>query len=66
METKPIEHRPRFQEEFDNAKNRFTLEFLSLFSDPESGAINWDALLEFNSGKNKRKTVRKTKKVTVI
>ena len=55
MEVKPIEHRPQFQEAFDNAKNRFTLEFLSLFSDPATGAINWDKLLEFNSGKNKFK-----------
>lgn len=53
MKNKPTEHRPQFQEAFDNAKNRFTLEFLSLFSDPKSGAINWDRLLEFNSGKNK-------------
>lgn len=62
MGRKPAEHRPLFQESFDKAKNRFTLEFLEEFSNSD-GAINWDKLLEFNSGV-KRPTSRRTKKVT--
>lgn len=49
MGEKPLEHRPIFQQSFDQAKNRFAKEFLVDFSN-ESGAINWDKLLEFNSG----------------
>ncbi len=55
MEAKPIEHRVEFLEAFGNAKNRFTREFLELFSDPNTGAIDWDKLLAFNSGKDKFK-----------
>lgn len=49
MGEKPGVHRPSFQQSFDQAKNRFAKEFLIDFSD-ENGAINWDKLLEFNSG----------------
>lgn len=49
MGEKPIEHRPSFQQSFDQAKNRFVREFLLDFSD-ENGAINWNKLLAFNSG----------------
>jgi len=52
MATKPATHKPDFQLAFDQAKNRFALEFLLDFSD-EQGAINWDKLLEFNSGPKK-------------
>jgi hypothetical protein len=63
MSKKPIEHRPIFQESFDQAKNRFVREFLLDFSD-ENGAINWDKLLEFNSGAERPKTTTiKVKKI---
>jgi hypothetical protein len=66
MKQKPLEHKPKFQEEFDKAKNRFTKEFLEIFSTPD-GSINWDKLVEFNSGpkisKPKKKRPKK-KKVT--
>ena len=55
MGTKPIEHRPAFQKSFDEAKNRFTREFLLDFSN-ENGSINWDKLLAFNSGKERPKS----------
>lgn len=58
MGEKPIEHRPSFQLSFDHAKNRFAKEFLLDFSD-ENGAINWDKLLEFNSGIEKPKRTKK-------
>lgn len=61
MGQKPIEHRPAFQQSFDQAKNRFTKEFLLDFSD-ESGAINWDRLLEFNSGVERPKIAKKQNK----
>lgn len=58
MGEKPISHRPSFQQSFDQAKNRFVKEFLIDFSD-EAGAINWDKLLEFNSGVERpKRTVR--------
>jgi hypothetical protein len=60
MGTKPIEHRPAFQQSFDEAKNRFTKEFLNDFSN-ENGSINWDKLLVFNSGSEqlKKRVTRK-------
>jgi hypothetical protein len=60
MQQKPVKHRPAFQEAFDRAKNRFTKEFLNEFSD-NSGAIDWDKLLAFNSGKERPKRVQKIK-----
>ena len=58
MGEKPIEHCPIFQQSFDQAKNRFTKEFLLDFSD-ENGAINWNKLLEFNSATEKPKKLTK-------
>lgn len=60
MGEKPIQHRPVFQESFDMAKNRFSREFLLDFSD-ENGAINWDKLVEFNSGIPQAKVPKATK-----
>lgn len=57
----PIKHRPMFQQSFDQAKNRFAKEFLIDFSN-EDGAINWDKLLEFNSGIERPKAPSKPKK----
>lgn len=61
MGIKPIEHRPVFQQSFDEAKNRFTKEFLLDFSN-ENGSINWDKLLAFNSGTERPKPPKKIKK----
>lgn len=61
MGGKPIEHRPAFQQSFDEAKNRCTKEFLLDFSN-ENGSINWEKLLAFNSGTERPKAPRKTKK----
>ncbi|WP_343586158.1 PmeII family type II restriction endonuclease [Herbaspirillum sp.] len=54
MGEKPLEHRPEFQSAFDKAKNRFVKEFLDNFSTKE-GAIDWDKLIAFNSGKERPK-----------
>lgn len=54
MGEKPIKHRHSFQISYDQAKNRFVKDFLNDFSD-EKGAINWNKLLEFNSGAKKKK-----------
>jgi hypothetical protein len=64
MKDKPIEHRPIFQQSFDQAKNRFVKEFLNDFSNPD-GSINWDKLLEFNSGLERPKNKPRKKKVEV-
>lgn len=58
MGEKPIEHRPVFQKSFDQAKNRFVKEFLIDFSN-EDGSIDWDKLLEFNSGVARPKPAKK-------
>jgi len=52
MKRKPQEHKMVYQEEWDKAKNRFTLEFTSVFCKSD-GSIDWDKLAEFNSGKKK-------------
>lgn len=49
MRTKPIEHKIAFREEWDKALNRFLREFTADYCHPD-GAINWNLLLEFNSG----------------
>jgi len=48
----PAQQRPIFQDAFDRAKNRFVKQFLEDFSD-EQGAIDWNKLLQFNSGEEK-------------
>jgi hypothetical protein len=60
MGEKPVKHRQSFQQAFDQAKNRFAKEFLMDFSD-DQGAINWDKLLEFNSGQEKPAKIKKLK-----
>ena len=57
----PIEHRPEFQKAFDEAKNRFVLEFLKEFSN-DNGSINWDKLIAYNSAAEKPKKPSATKK----
>ncbi len=49
----PQEHRVRYQVEWKKAVNRFEWEFLNNFSTPD-GDIDWEKLVEFNSGTQKR------------
>lgn len=49
MQDLPTRHKDRFNEEWAKAKNRFAKEFLAGFCD-DDGSINWNRLLEFNSG----------------
>jgi hypothetical protein len=44
MRQKPIEHRPKFQEQYNNAKNLFVREFLTKYALP-NGSIDWDKLV---------------------
>ncbi len=53
MRDKPLQHRVDFMNAFDKAKNRLSKEFLNSFSD-DSGAIDWDKLLMFNSGQQQK------------
>ena len=50
MKTKPAEHKLLFQEEWGKALNRFIREFTNDYCRPD-GAIDWDKLLTYNSGK---------------
>lgn len=52
MQDLPVRHKDRFNEEWAKAKNRFAKEFITGFCD-DDGAINWNKLLEFNSGAKK-------------
>lgn len=61
----PAEHRPEFQKAFDEAKNRFVLEFLKEFSN-DNGSINWEKLLAFNSAAEKPKLKSVAKKKPLI
>lgn len=44
MRQKPIEHRPLFVDEYQKAKNRFVLEFLTKYAFPD-GSVDWDKLV---------------------
>lgn len=50
MKTKPQEHLPIYLQAWDAAVNRFTLEFIQDFCN-EDGTIDWEKLVEFNSGR---------------
>lgn len=50
------EHNEQFNEEYAKVINRFTLEFSQEYCD-ETGAINWEKLVKFNSGKKKSRTL---------
>lgn len=50
MKQYPQEHRKRYLVEWNKAINRFEREFLLNFSTPD-GDIDWEKLVEFNSGK---------------
>ena len=51
MKSKPAEHKLKFREEWDKAVNRFVREFTVTYC-AEDGAIDWEKLLVFNSGRN--------------
>lgn len=50
---KAKEHNQEFREEYEKVINRFTLEFSKEYCD-ESGAIMWNELVKFNSGKKEQ------------
>jgi len=50
MKNKPAEHKIVFQNEWDKAVNRFVRDFTVHYC-TDAGAIDWDKLLMFNSGK---------------
>jgi len=52
MQDMPLRHKDRFNEEWAKAKNRFAKEFITDFCS-DDGRINWNKLLEFNSGSKK-------------
>jgi hypothetical protein len=52
IDKQPETHRVLYEAEWSRAVNRFEKEFLNNFSTP-SGDIDWDKLVEFNSGKMK-------------
>lgn len=52
MQNLPARHKDRFNEEWAKAKNRFAKEFITNFCH-EDGMINWNKLLQFNSGSKK-------------
>jgi Type II restriction endonuclease EcoO109I len=64
MRERPAAHRILFQDSFDKAKNRFSKEFLSDFSN-EDGAIDWDKLVKFNSGRDGLSTKGKLNKRSI-
>ena len=54
----PLDHHKVYREAWDATVNRFTLEFIQDFCLPD-GAIDWDKLVQFNSGKESIKLPRK-------
>lgn len=52
MRDYPLKHRKEYEKSWAKAVNRFTREFLQDFCN-EDGSINWDKLVEFNSGTRK-------------
>lgn len=52
MKDYPVNHRMTYEIELGHAVNRFTKELLNNFAS-DDGAINWEKILQFNSGKLK-------------
>jgi len=59
MKNKPLEHKEKYNQERDKAKNIFTREFLNKYC-YDNGEIDWEKILEVNSGKKQIK--KKSKK----
>jgi len=56
MRDYPQQHRLLFKEEWDRATNRFELDFLNNFGNPD-GSIHWEKLVRYNSGKDQVKWI---------
>ncbi|MGC8783772.1 MAG: PmeII family type II restriction endonuclease [Armatimonadota bacterium] len=54
MKDYPEEHRKRFELELNKATNRFVRDLLNEFAETD-GTLNWEKLVEYNSGKHQRK-----------
>ncbi|HZU65643.1 MAG TPA: PmeII family type II restriction endonuclease [Ktedonobacteraceae bacterium] len=65
MRDYPTQHRIEFEKEWAKALNRFELDFLNNFGNPD-GSIDWEKLLRFNSGKEKIPWVSKVVPVSII
>ncbi len=50
MKDYPEQHRRQFEVEMDKATNRFVRDLLNEFAE-EDGTLNWEKLVEYNSGK---------------
>lgn len=59
MKDKPQEHLIEYKAAWDAATNRFTHEFYEEFCN-QDGTINWEKLVEFNSGKSNPKANTKS------
>ncbi len=59
MESKPTEHKAKYIQEWDKAKNRFVREFAEKYCLAD-GSIDWGKILKLNSGR-KPKAKRRTK-----
>lgn len=57
MKDYPEQHRRQFEVEMDKATNRFVRDLLSEFAE-EDGTLNWEKLVEYNSGKTQRQQKR--------
>ncbi len=62
MKDYPTRHRPDYQVAWSNAVNRFTREFLENFSTSE-GSLDWEKIVQLNSGKipPKKPRIKKSK-----
>ncbi|GIV14967.1 MAG: hypothetical protein KatS3mg022_0402 [Armatimonadota bacterium] len=54
MKDYPEEHRKRFELELNKATNRFVRDLLNEFAETD-GTLNWEKLVEYNSGKHQWK-----------
>lgn len=61
MGKEPEKYIEQFNESYSRAENRLIAEFTTNFC-KEDGSIDWDELVEFNSGKEKKKTRAQLKK----
>jgi hypothetical protein len=61
MGDKPKNHLPAFTAEFNKALNRFVRDFVQEFCFSD-GKIDWEKLVEFNSGSSPKKSRRKNSK----